>query len=220
MQDASASTDDDARGLFSALVRRPKNSDIVAEGLNIAMAAARLSLKNRILIDTIAGGEGFDVERFTPDAVATLIALAEEAENAAARIKRESKEARGRFNDSDGTHDYRSRDLRNLRRRRRQSEKMAKALREYAVDPDRLSDLVAASRLAAWDELAVNIDRTLRIEAARPDLEPDYDKMRGARMQALRLVDLSKLSAQQRSRRGGAVTEAPDASEDPSPVGS
>jgi len=70
---------------------------------------------------------------------------------------------------------------------------------------DRYRGIVEAARDAAWSELAENIDRSLRVEAARPDLEPGYEKMREARMQALRLVDLSKLSSVQRQRR---ATEA------------
>jgi hypothetical protein len=34
----------------------------------------------------------------------------------------------------------------------------------------------------------------------RPDQDPDYDRMREARMQALRLVDLQALSSAQRAK--------------------
>jgi hypothetical protein len=48
----------------------------------------------------------------------------------------------------------------------------------------------------------------------RPEQDPDYESMREARMQALRLVDLQKLSAQARRRRrvGTAADETADAS--------
>ncbi|PZU37001.1 MAG: asparagine synthase [Microbacterium sp.] len=172
----------------------------MAEGLYIAVATTRLSLKNRILMDTIAGGEGYDVDRFLPDARAALLSLADEADEAADRVRREARDAWRRFADPDGTHDYGSRDVRNLRRRRRQSRKVAKELRARADDEDALRQIVVAARDAAWQELAANIDRTLRVEAARPDLEPDYARMREARMQSLRLVDLAALSSQQRQR--------------------
>ena len=55
-----------------------------------------------------------------------------------------------------------------------------------------------------------NIDRTLRIEAARPDLEPDYAKLREARMQSLRLVDLPRLAAHRRRNEQGAAGELND----------
>jgi len=179
--------------------KRVRTRDVVAEGLYIASAATRLTLKNRILVDILAQGEDFDSDRFLPEARAALLMLADEAQADAERTDADRKRARRRHSDSDGTHDYRSRDVRNLRRRARQSQHVAQQLRERAADDDELRRLVADARDAAWAEVAGNIDRTLRIEAARPDLEPDYDRMREARMQALRLVDLPKLRARRRS---------------------
>lgn len=178
---------------------RIKSSEIVAEGLYIASAATRLALKNAILVDILADGQDFDVDRFLGYARGALTALADEAEADAERTHRERKAASGRYSDSGGTHDYRSRDVSNLRRRRKQSLRIAKELRERADDEDELRKLIADAREAAWGEVAGNIDRTLRIEAARPDLEPDYDRMRTARMQALRMVDLPRLRSQRRS---------------------
>ncbi|MBB2975917.1 hypothetical protein FHX49_001484 [Microbacterium endophyticum] len=201
-----------ANGARDESEKRPKLAEVVEEGLYIAAAATRLLLKNRILVEVIAGGEDYEIEHFKPQARETLIALAVEAETDADRTHREKKLASRRFSDSDGTHDYRSRDVRNLRRRRRQSLKIAKALRERADDDAELAELVEAAREAAWAEVSRNIDSTLRIEAARPDLEPDYDKMRAARMQSLRLVDLPRLSARKRhvesARRSGAGEES------------
>nr|WP_241748113.1 asparagine synthase [Microbacterium aquimaris] len=165
----------------------------------IASAATRLTLKNRILVHILAEGEDFDSDRFLPEAREALMMLAAEADEDAERTEADRKMARRRHSDSDGTHDYRSRDVRNLRRRVRQSRHVAQQLRERAEDEDELRKLVADARDAAWAEVAKNIDRTLRIEAARPDLEPDYARMREARMQALRLVDLPKLRAHRRS---------------------
>lgn len=186
---------------------RMRVRDVVAEGLYIAAGAVRLELKNRILVETIAGGEPFDVAHFLPHARDTLLALADEAQEEADRVRHEQRLAWRRFDESDGTHDYRSRDVRNLRRRRKQSLSTAKALRERAADEDALRELVEAAREAAWEEVARNIDSTLRIEAARPDLEPDYDAMRDARMQALMLVDLPRLQSQQRRRSHVAAGE-------------
>jgi hypothetical protein len=191
-----------ARGALKAVRAKlspgPTLADVVAEGIYIAAAATRLALKNRILVDILSAGEGFDADRFVPDAKDTLLTLAAEAEADAERAERERKLARRRFSDSDGTHDYRSRDVRNLRRRRKQSERIAQELRERAENADELVALVEAAREAAWSEVARNIDSTLRIEAARPDLEPGYAQMRQARMQSLRLVDLPRLAAHRR----------------------
>ncbi|HBR88532.1 MAG TPA: asparagine synthase, partial [Microbacterium sp.] len=37
-----------------------RNADAIAEGVSIADAAARLAVRNRILVDTIARNEPFD----------------------------------------------------------------------------------------------------------------------------------------------------------------
>lgn len=179
--------------------KRVRTRDVVAEGLYIASAATRLSLKNSILVHILAEGEDFDSDRFVPDAREALLTLATEAEDDAARAEAERKAARRRHTESGGTHDYRSRDVRNLRRRQKQSLHVATELRARADDEEELRKLIADARDAAWSEVAKNIDSALRIEAARPDLEPDYDRMRTARMQALRLVDLPKLRAHRRS---------------------
>ena len=111
------------------------------------------------------------------------------------------KRAHGRHSDPHGTHDYRDRDVRNLKRRAKQSAAVAERLREMAEDPETLRFLVEAARAAAWGDVAANLQRRLNVEAMRPDEDPDYGTMREARMQALRLVDLQGLASDQRARR-------------------
>ncbi|QAY61814.1 asparagine synthase [Microbacterium protaetiae] len=182
-----------------------KLADMVADGLYVASAATRLALKNRILVEVIARGEDFDPQRLVPEARETLLTLAAEADQDAQRIESARLRARRRHNDSYGTHDYRSRDVRNLRKRQRQSEQVAAGLRARADDETELRKLVEDAREAAWSEVERNIDSTLRIEAARPDLEPDYGKLREARMQSLRLIDLPRLAAHRRRNAQGAA---------------
>lgn len=175
-----------------------RTADAVAEGVSIASAAARLAVRNHILVETIAHDHAFESSVFAPFAQATLIALAEEQEAAAALARRQRKSAWGKFTDSDGTHDYRDRDTRNLRRRERQYRGVAKELRARAADPTAVGELVEQARDAAWGDVEANLQRRLRVEGMRADLDPDYETMRAARMQALRLVDLPRLSAHRR----------------------
>jgi hypothetical protein len=202
----------DGGGDFRVLGEDVRVRDLVAEGVYVAAAATRLALKNKILVEILAGGADFDVDLFIPDARDTLLSLAAEADADAVRVRLDQKKASRRFRDPYGSHDYSSRDVRNLRRRRKQSERVAAELRMRAADDGELRQLVEAAREAAWADVARNIDRTLRIEAARPDLEPDYDKMREARMQSLRLVDLPRLAAHKRRleeiRAGAAPSDA------------
>jgi hypothetical protein len=177
-----------------------RTKDAIAEGLSIATAAARLTVRNRILVETIARGGQFDGAVFAEFARETLRALAAEQDQAANRVTQQRKRAWGRFSDSSGTHDYRDRDTRNLRRRARQSRGVAKELREFADDPERVDVLVAAAREAAWGDVAANLSQRLDVEGMTADADPDYATMRRARMDALRMVDLARLASQAKKR--------------------
>ena len=185
-----------------------KTSDAVAEGVSIASAAARLTVRNHILVETIANDESFDVDVIGPYAQQTLIALAAEQEQAADLARKQRKSAWGKFTDSDGTHDYRDRDIRNLRKREKQYRGVGKELRNRAADSEAVRELVEQARDAAWGDVEANLQRRLRVEGMRADVDPDYDMMRGARMQALRLVDLPKLSAHRRKLAEGEALQA------------
>lgn len=193
-----------------------KTSDAVAEGVSIASAAARLAVRNHILVSTIAHDETYDIAAIGPYAQEILIALADEQDEAAALARTQRKRAWGKFTDSDGTHDYRDRDMRNLRKREKQYLGVGKELRNRAADPEAVRELVEEARDAAWGDVEANLQRRLRVEGMRADVDPDYEMMRGARMQALRLVDLPRLSAHRRRLAEG---EALQAADDPNAAG-
>ncbi|WP_439592825.1 asparagine synthase [Microbacterium sp.] len=176
-----------------------KTADAIAEGVSIAAAAARLAVRNHILVQAIAHDETFDVEQVAPFARETLEALAAEQEAAADLTKKQRKKAWGKFTDPDGTHDYRDRDTRNLRKRERQYRGVAKALRSQAADTASVAALVEEARDAAWGDVEANLQRRLKVEGMRADLDPDYQTMRAARMQSLRLIDLPRLAAHRRA---------------------
>lgn len=178
-----------------------RTSEAIAEGVAIATAAVRLTVKNQILVGTIAQGGTFEIEHYMDEARTALRAMADESEQAAEHLTALRKRARGRHSDPHGTHDYRDRDVRNLRRRAKQSTGVANHLREMTDDPDALKALVEEARAAAWADVRSNLDRRLRVEGMRADQDPEYEQMREARMQALKLVDLQALSSEQRARR-------------------
>lgn len=176
-----------------------KTAEAVAEGVSIASAAARLAVRNHILVQTIARGEPFQVSAVAPFVRETLIGLAGEQEDAAELTQRQRKKAWGKYSDSHGTHDYRDRDTRNLRKRQNQYVGVAKELRRMADDPLIVRGLVEQARDAAWGDVEANLQRRLSVEGMRSDVDPDYAMMRGARMQALRLVDLPRLASHRRA---------------------
>jgi hypothetical protein len=177
-----------------------RTADAIAEGVAIATAAARLAVKNHILVGTIAEDGVFDTEKYIADTREALRAMAEESEAAEKTLTELRKRARGRHSDPSGTHDYRDRDVRNLKRRAKQSHGVAMKLRDMMENPEELGVIVEEARQAAWADVRHNLDRRLRVEGMRPDQDPDYDKMREARMQALRLVDLQALSSSQKAK--------------------
>lgn len=179
---------------------RVKKADAIAEGVWIARAAARLAVKNQILVDTISANGEFDPVHYCELASERLLALAEESDREAKRLRSEWRAAFGRYSHPEGTHDYRDKDLRNLRRRRKQALGVAVRLRELAEDQEEIGGLVEAAREAAWLEVQNNLNRTLRPEILHPEADPDYARMRDARMQALRTVDLDLLAAQVKAR--------------------
>lgn len=178
-----------------------RTGDAIAEGVAIATAAARLTVRNQILVGTIAGGGTFELDHYMDVARTALLDMAQESDEAAENLAALRKRAKGRHSDPHGTHDYRDRDVRNLRRRAKQSTGVAERLRKMTEDPAALGELVEEARSAAWADVRGNLDRRLRVEGMRPDQDPDYERMRDARMQALRLVDLQALSSEQRARR-------------------
>lgn len=196
-----------------------RTKEAIAEGLSIATAAARLAVRNRILVDTIARGGHFDGEVFAELARETLRSLADEQDQAAERVTHQRKRAWGRFSDSSGTHDYRDRDTRNLRRRAKQSRGVAKELRALADDPERVKTLVADARIAAWGDVEANLSQRLDVEGMTADADPEYAQMRKARMDALRMVDLARLASQakRRAKDRAAAGEAEATSEAPEP---
>lgn len=175
-----------------------RSADAVSEGLQIAHAAARLSLKNIILVETIAHGEGFDAETLAEAARGVLVGLAEESEAAAARMQKQRKKAWGKYTEPDSTHDYRDRDVRNLRRRRKQYLGVAKGLREQSVDHALVLRLVEEARESAWTDVEGNLERRLAVEGMRADADPQYATKRESRMAAVAMIDLQRLEARQR----------------------
>ena len=87
----------------------------------------------------------------------------------------------------------------------------AKALEKLRNKPP-VDEAVVAERLAAQErkDAAAAEKRRLKAEGMTADSYPDYAQMRGARMQALRLVDLPRLAAHQRLARAEGDSGAGD----------
>lgn len=175
-----------------------KSADAIEDGIAIAAAAARMSVKNHILVTAIREGESFDRARVAGFAQRVLEGLADEHDRAAKHMRRQRKRAAVTIGQSLGTHDYVNRDLRNLRKRQKQYEGVAKRLKEFAGDPIQVESLVEQARDLAWYDVQANIERRLDIEARRPQNEPDYAELREQRLDELTAVDLALLEEEHR----------------------
>ena len=187
------------------------HGDVVDEGVAIALSAARLVVKNRILMATLGEDEPFDRERAMAVAASALSGLARESRRASRRIDRERSGAHGQPKPHAGMHDYSGQDVPNLMRRARISLRVAEELERLAADHEALGALADRSREAAWDEVAANIERGLRMQAAAPADEgeavgadpEDHRKRLEALREALDALraDADRLAATEDQRR-------------------
>ena len=96
---------------------QPTFDEMLAEGLMVAEAAGRMTLRNRFIMLALRGDEPFEPERASAAAREVLYELVQEAEEVAERIADERDAAAGRDGRSSHEHDYRRADGPNLRRR-------------------------------------------------------------------------------------------------------
>lgn len=175
-----------------------KTADAIEDGIAIAAAAARMSVKNHILVSAIREDEPFDRERVGAFAQKVLLGLADEQARAAKHMRRQRQKAAVTVGRSLGTHEYVSRDRYNLRKRQKQYEGVAARLKEFAGDPIQVESLVEQARDLAWYDLQANIERRLDLLAHRPQNEPGYAEQREERLDALTTVDLAQLDEERR----------------------
>lgn len=171
----------------------------VTEGVTIARAAVRLSVKNAILMQVLGRGGVFVATDFVPVAQEALMQLAHQSEHEGKRARLQMKLAARRHEDPDSSHDYSSLDVSNLKRRSKQALRLAEVLSDNAQQIDYLLDLVEEAREAAWAEVERNLGHALDFASDSPDAEADYDKSKAVRIQNLQLVDLPRLAARKRS---------------------
>ncbi len=164
------------------------------EGLMIADYSARMSVKNRIVVDAIRTEAGFDAERYLPVAAATLRELAAESDAAAERIAEERESALALDGQGEHIHDYRAVDNLNLRRRERVAEELAQALRRRADDEGGLLELVESARADAWHEIGSAIEASLDAFSGVEATKEEYQRERPARLNLLIKRDLARLA--------------------------
>ena len=159
----------------------------------LADYATRMAVKNHMVVDTIQQGNAFDPIRYTGQAARMLHELADEQDQAAARIAVAREDVDGRDGEATHPHDYRDIDAGNLRRREKAATALAAGLRDRAASDSELLAIVERARLDAWDEVGHAIEASLDAFSGAEALKADYEAERPARLRLLIRRDLAKL---------------------------
>lgn len=164
---------------------------VAEEGVAIAEAVVRLSMRNRIIVDSLRDRLGFDTAPLLAWAVSEFEILAGREDDAAERLRerRDWGEVDEALVEGADAIDAQRRELRWRESARRAT---AVAFREMIRDQRRLIELVEQARIEAWQEVAtVIMDRA---DAAGHVPDPDYAAERSDRMAELVALDLSTLA--------------------------
>jgi hypothetical protein len=183
----------------------------VEEGITIAQAAARLEMKNHILMDILGSGGEFSRKRYLREAMQILTDLADESDNEVAYLDQMIKRARSLGFKSTGMHDYRRGDIANLKHRKENAETVAADLRRRSTDEGTLNTLVTVSQQAAWREVARNIEFNLDSEFAQVPVGVDEPGERADRISEVIRLDLPRLERDQKRLQRRARAEAAEA---------
>jgi len=170
----------------------PSINEIVEEGLIMSLFAARMAVKNRIIVGALREHNDFSTEDYARAAREELCRFARQNEADARRVIRARKKLlKLRWTESLG--DYRRGDVRQLALRRRVYEALARALRAVSVNEERVAALVESARVDAGDEIAQAL--TSRLIAQDFEHEPDYLITRVERLNELETIDIPALLA-------------------------
>lgn len=160
--------------------------ELVDEGMMLAEFAARLALKNQIVIRALTDPEPYDPEHYADLARSVLSERARESEGSAALAGAARKAAAGREGLGDHHHDYRDGDYANLRRRENTHAAVADRLSSRMNDADYLAAFVERARDDAWADVSGAITARLDREWVAPVLDAAGRRERDRRMHQLR----------------------------------
>ncbi|WP_345069705.1 asparagine synthase [Leifsonia kafniensis] len=162
---------------------------MVSEGVMLAEFAARMALKNQIVIGALAESLSYDPEYYAESARAVLTEVIRESEGSAQLAEHKREVAAGRGGVGEHQHDYRAGDTANLRRREDVNLAVADRLAALRDDDDYVARLVARARDDAWGDIGqaitARLDRELQAFTLT-DADADYWNRRDKRMRQLR----------------------------------
>lgn len=173
--------------------------EIVEQGLLVADVAARMTVKNSIIMNALKRKVDYDEQQIVDMVRDAVEELAEERERDAQHIERMRDEIRSTGRSAWSESEYGNDDNRTLRHRQEVYEGVAAELRRRAADAEYLRTTAERARVAAWGE----IGDSLKERATHPYYggghSAEYRRAREARIQLLIERDLTELIQQRAS---------------------
>lgn len=170
--------------------------DIVEQGLLVADVAARMTVKNAIIMNALREHADYDEEYILGLVRSAVYELASERERDARHIARVRREVKSDGRSSWSESVYGSGDSKTLRHRQEVYERVADELRVRAEDEAYIADTAEKARRLAWAE----IGDSLKERASHPYYggghDDDYRDHRDERIQQLIEKDLTSLVKQ------------------------
>ncbi|MEJ3406132.1 hypothetical protein WDJ51_15460 [Rathayibacter sp. YIM 133350] len=168
--------------------------DTSEEGILVAEYAARMQLKNRVIVAALTSDHVFADEHFVDDATDVLTRLIDEMVDAAAQVAQERADAAEKPGRGVDMHDYHRADLENLHLRERTYRAVADGLRSRRDDPAQVAAFIRSAREDAWSDIAGEIGARLDLQRPPSALDARYQRTREQRMRLVKNVDLARLA--------------------------
>lgn len=179
-------------GTFQAPEPRPlaTREELVDDGLLIAESAARMTVKNEVIVRAVRDRADYRPERAREVAREELRRLAVESRADARRVDDERDRAEDRPGKASHQADYRSGDSEHLRRRGEALSALADRLIRLSAADGYLDALVEEARRQAWDEIGSSIAERTAAAWSRRDRISEAER---ARRMSLVVDDLRAL---------------------------
>ena len=175
----------------------PTIEEAADDGEQMALQAALMAIKNRILIEAITTTQTVRSEKFLTVAGEIIRELIEECHSEQVRIARTLEAAKKKRGLADSGTDYRRGDTANLRLRLNAGIEVEKRLVSLASDSTALLRLIERAHERAWDEISCEMERSLNRRVALHRKDAKYVAERESRVRALIDNDLAQLIAGQ-----------------------
>lgn len=184
-------------------------ADIVEQGLLVADVAARMNVKNAIIMNALKRHLDYDEAQITEMVRKTLVELADERERDAEHIQVVRGEIRNTGSSAWSESEYGSNDSRTLRHRQEVYEEVAAELRRRADNADYLRLTAERARVAAWAEIGDSLKERAKHPYYSGGDNPEYRKARESRIQLLIQRDLTELMQQHADKSKARATPKP-----------